>query len=66
MNATPKVFDVKIFVPTKDLDVSRRFYEEVGWRCNWRVDGLAEMELADKRLYLQKFYAKEWAENFMI
>ncbi len=62
----PQVNDVKVFVPTQDLDVSRRFYEAVGWRCNWRVEGLAEMELADTRLYLQRFYAKEWAENFMI
>lgn len=35
-------------------------------RANWRHEGLAEIELADARLYLQKFYAKEWAENFMI
>ena len=62
----PSARDVKVFVPTKDLDVSQRFYEAVGWRCNWRVDGLAEIELADQRLYLQRFYAKQWAENFMI
>lgn len=66
MSETPSALDVKVFVPSKDLDVSQRFYEAVGWRCNWRVDGLAELELADKRLYLQQFYAKEWAENFMI
>lgn len=58
--------DVKVFMPTKDLDHSLAFYEALGWRCNWRVDGLAEIELAGTRQYLQRFYAKDWAENFML
>jgi hypothetical protein len=62
----PSASDVKVFVPTRDLDVSKRYYEAVGWRCNWRVEGLAEIELSGHRLCLQRFYAKEWADNFMI
>ncbi|MGF1580488.1 MAG: hypothetical protein ACFCD0_14090 [Gemmataceae bacterium] len=62
----PLARDVKVFVPTKDFDLSLRFYESIGWRRNWREDGLAEIELASIRLYLQDFYVKEWAENFMI
>lgn len=62
----PAARDVKVFVPTKDFEHSIRFYEALGWTCNWRGEGLAEIELASVRLYLQKFYAKEWAENFMI
>lgn len=63
---TPAARDVRVFVPTKDLDESIRFYEALGWQCNWREEGLAEIELSSVRLYLQRFYAKEWAENFMI
>ena len=64
---TPTARDVKVFVPTKDFDLSIDFYTTLGWTCNWSEDhGLAEIELAGVRLYLQKFYAKEWAENFMI
>lgn len=62
----PTAVDVKVFVPTLDFDESVRFYTALGWRLNWQEQGLAEVELADVRLYLQKFYAKEWAENFMI
>ncbi len=62
----PAVKDVKVFVPTLDFDESLRFYTALGWRLNWRHEELAEVELAGVRLYLQKFYAKEWAENFMI
>ncbi|MEZ4587107.1 MAG: hypothetical protein R2909_11960 [Gemmatimonadales bacterium] len=63
---SPTARDVKVFVPTKDLDESLEFYQALGWRCNWREGGLAEIELAATRLYLQGYYAKEWAENFMI
>lgn len=62
----PLANDVKVFVPSKDFNVSVAFYEALGWRCNWRSDGLAEMELAAARLYLQKYYTREWAENSMI
>ncbi len=66
MREKPVARDVKVFVPTKEFGVSLRFYEAIGWQRNWQEDGLAEIELAGVRLYLQKFYAKEWAENFMI
>lgn len=62
----PNANDVKVFVPTKNFELSLRFYEALGWRRNWREGGLAEIELADSRLYLQDFYAKDWAENFML
>lgn len=58
--------DVRIFVPAKDFGLSRRFYTRLGWAENWREGGLAEMELAGQRFYLQDFYVKDWAENFMI
>lgn len=58
--------DLKVFVPTRDHARSIEFYQALGWTCNWRVDGLAELELAGVRLYFQDFYAKEWADNFMI
>ncbi len=62
----PSAKDVKVFVPTKDFEHSLKFYQALGWTCNWREGGLAEIELANVRLYLQAFYAKDWAENFMI
>ncbi|MEM7772626.1 MAG: hypothetical protein AAF327_19215 [Cyanobacteria bacterium P01_A01_bin.37] len=61
-----QVSDVKVFVPTLDFDTSLNFYTALGWSVNWHHESLAEIELANIRLYLQKFYAKEWAENFMI
>lgn len=63
----PTARDVKVFVPSRDFALSLRFYSRLGWQCNWQhEDSLAEIELAGVRLYLQNYYAREWAENFMI
>lgn len=60
------VHDVKVFVPAQDFPVSLAFYQALGWQCSWQREALAELELAGVRFYLQAFYVKEWAENFMI
>lgn len=64
--ANPTARDVKVFVPSNDFELSLSFYKRLGWSVNWREGGLAEIELAGARSYLQNYYAKEWAENFMI
>lgn len=66
MDTAPLARDVRVFVPTRDHALSVAFYEALGWRRNWREGGLAELELAGVRLWLQDYYAKDWAENFMI
>ncbi|NBC86278.1 MAG: hypothetical protein GVY25_08810 [Bacteroidetes bacterium] len=62
----PGVSDTKPFVPALDFDLSMQFYTSLGWKRNWEVDGLAELELADSRILLQDFYVREWAENWML
>lgn len=59
--------DVKIFLPAKDFKVSLDFYIMLGWKENWIKSGeLAELELAGSRFYLQNYFVKKWAYNFMI
>lgn len=63
----PKALDVKVFVPAKDFQRSLEFYAQLGWQVNWEHDGgLAELELASSRFFLQNYYNKDWAENFML
>ncbi|MEM7112407.1 MAG: VOC family protein [Chloroflexota bacterium] len=64
----PTVNDIKVFVPAKDFDESLRFYTALGWQQNWLADdySLAVLELADHRFYLQNYYNKDWADNFML
>lgn len=64
---TLKIKDLRVFVPTKDFEESIRFYKAIGFKENWRQEeGLAEMQNGRHRIWLQNYYVKEWAENFMI
>jgi hypothetical protein len=61
-----KATDVRTFVPAKDFAVSKSFYTALGWKLTEITEKLALIELAERRLYLQDYYVKEWAENFVI
>lgn len=60
------VNDVKPFVPARDFKESLRFYTGLGWTCKWQDESLAELELGGHRFYLQNYYNREWAENWML
>lgn len=63
----PKIIDLKIFVPSKNFELSLKFYNELGWKTNWNHEGnLAELELSNHRFFLQNYYNKQWANNFMM
>ena len=61
-----KVADVRAFVPAKDFAISKAFYTALGWKLTQITEKLALIELGDRRLYLQDYYVKEWAENCVI
>ena len=65
---TLHVSDVKVFVPAREFATSLAFYQALSWKLNWTAadGGLAELELADCRFYLQNYYNKDWANNFML
>lgn len=53
------------FIPTKDFDVSKRFYEAIGFHKV--LDGeVAIFNTGSGGFILQRYYQKEWAENFMM
>ena len=68
MMSSPNARDVKVFVPAMNFGQSLKFYEELGWKVNWRTadDNLAELELAGNRFFLQNYYHEGWANNFMM
>lgn len=63
---TPTVLDIKAFVPAKNLDLSIRFYSDLGFTTNWSYADAAEMQIGSSRILLQRFYVREHAENFMM
>ncbi len=60
--------DVKVFVPAMNFAESFKFYTEMGWSADWKADdgSLAILSLGDCRFYLQNYYNKDWANNFMM
>ena len=62
----PTIVDQRIFLPTKDLAQSIDFYSRMGWQARFHDDNFALMELGASRVFLQKYYQKEWADNTMV
>jgi catechol 2,3-dioxygenase-like lactoylglutathione lyase family enzyme len=58
--------EVKAFVPSKDFDLSKRFYQDLGFELAWSSDDLAYFQHGYSRFLLQNFYHAEHAENFMM
>ena len=53
------------FLPAKDFDLSKRFYEALGFEKEF--DGeVAIFRIGSSGFILQRYYQKEWAENFMM
>jgi hypothetical protein len=56
---------VRPFLPSQDFDLSKRFYEALGFVKI--LDGdVAIFETGSSGFILQNYYKKEWAENFMM
>lgn len=58
--------DVRTFLPSQDFALSQAFYAALGCEREWSDDTLALFKLGPSRFYLQRGYAKEWAENTML
>jgi catechol 2,3-dioxygenase-like lactoylglutathione lyase family enzyme len=58
--------EAKAFVPAKDFDLSKRFYQDLGFELAWSSDDLAYFRHGNSSFLLQNFYKKEHAANFMM
>jgi len=58
--------DLKVYVPAKDFEQSKRFYTELGFVMSEGWGGTADFELNGNRFRLQNYYVKDWADNFMM
>ena len=66
MNTIPTGTErIRPFVPAKDFDLSKRFYEAIGFEKV--LDGeVAIFNATSGGFILQRYYQKDWAENFMM
>ncbi len=60
------VTDIKVFVPSKDYEISKSLYSEIGFKLEFVTDDLTLFQSGSCSLYLQRFYNQEMADNFML
>ena len=60
------VIEMKPFVPAKDFDLSKRFYQDVGFTLDWNNEHMAYLHHGSARFLLQNFYEQAFAENLML
>lgn len=58
--------EIKAFVPAKDFEVSKSFYQAIGFTKASDEHGIAYFHAGNCSFLLQDFYVKEQAENFMM
>jgi catechol 2,3-dioxygenase-like lactoylglutathione lyase family enzyme len=57
--------EFRTFIPTRDFDLSKRFYQALGFEQV--ADGeVAVFNSGAGGIILQRYYVKEWAENCML
>ncbi|HKA18730.1 MAG TPA: VOC family protein [Blastocatellia bacterium] len=60
------IHDLKVYVPAKDFELSKRFYTALGFKASEGWGGTVDFELDGNRFRLQNYYVKDWADNFMM
>lgn len=58
--------ELKAFVPASDFELSKRFYQDLGFTLAWSNADLAYLHHGSTSFLLQNFYVKELADNFMM
>jgi len=64
--ANMETVEIKAFVPSKDFDLSKRFYADLGFTVAWSSDDMAYLHAGNSSFLLTKFYQREHADNFMM
>lgn len=61
-----KVDDIRVFIPSKNYEVSQSFYQALGFKMNYVSEDLSLFENGDCSFFLQRFYHKDFAQNLML
>ena len=63
---TLNTIELKAFVPAKDFELSKLFYQDIGFTMASDSDGVAYFHHENVSFLLQNFFVQELAENFMM
>jgi hypothetical protein len=59
-----KTLEIKAFVPAQNFDLSKRFYQDMGFEIVSCVAGVAYFKQGESSFLLQDFYQPSLASNF--
>ena len=61
-----KMVEIKAFVPARDFNLSKQFYQDLGFEMAWSSANMAYLHHGDCAFLLQDYYVKEHADHFMM
>ena len=61
-----RAVEIKAFVPAKDFELSKRFYQDMGFVLASDFEGVAYFHHGEASFLLQDFYVEAHASNFMM
>jgi len=56
--------EIKAFIPSKDFELSKAFYTDLGFTMASEGGGVAYFRFGNSSFLLQDFYKKAYADNF--
>jgi uncharacterized glyoxalase superfamily protein PhnB len=60
------ITEIKAFVPSKNFELSKQFYQDIGFTMASEGGGIAYFHFGNASFLLQDFCADAFAENFMM
>lgn len=61
------VVEIKAFLPSKDFELSKQFYQDLGFSVEWSSGDMAYLRCDKSSVLLNNgFYTKEFAEHLMM
>lgn len=61
-----KTTDIRPFIPSKDYEVSKAFYESLGFKGESAGPDLTIFQQSGCTFFLQRFFNEEFANNLML
>lgn len=58
--------ELKAFVPARDFELSKTFYQAIGFTLAWSSEELAYLHCGESSFLLQNFFVRQHADNFMM
>ena len=61
-----QVDDIRVFIPSKNYEISQKFYQALGFKMDYVSEDLSLFENGDCFFFLQRFYNHELANNLVL